>query len=170
MITGTQNAVFADPILGDIVVGNRFKQLYLNGVFTALSSESKMRPYVSAGGGWSWFKPTDAGQAALRGSSFSGAGNETRYSTGCCAEAAAAIRQKTAAALIEREGLLEERIQNRSMGYFAVTHFTISPSVADLPCMSRPVRKIFPAAHTTASAVHVMMTTDTTICHIGGPG
>ena len=77
MISGTQNAVFADPINGDIVVGNRFKQLYLNGVFTALSSESKMRPYVSAGGGWSWFKPTDAGQAALRGSSFSGAGNET---------------------------------------------------------------------------------------------
>src|SRR4051812_1161621 len=54
--------------------------------------------------------------------------------------------------------------------YFAVTHFTISAKVADLPCIRRPVRKILPAAHTTTTAVHAMVTTDTATCHIGGPG
>src|SRR3954469_24229247 len=54
--------------------------------------------------------------------------------------------------------------------YFAMTHFSISPMVADLPCIRRPVRKILPAAHTMATAAHVMLTTDTATCHIGGPG
>src|SRR4051812_10115703 len=51
-----------------------------------------------------------------------------------------------------------------------MTHFTISAKVADLPCIRRPVRKILPAAHTTATAVHAMVRTDTATCHIGGPG
>ena len=54
--------------------------------------------------------------------------------------------------------------------YFAITHLNISANVADLPCMSSPVRKILPAAHTTASAVPAMSVTDRTICHTGGPG
>src|SRR5258706_4064045 len=52
----------------------------------------------------------------------------------------------------------------------ALTHFHISPSVGAFPCISSPVRKILPAAWTRATAVAPVTTTDTRICHIGGPG
>src|SRR5258708_30534577 len=52
----------------------------------------------------------------------------------------------------------------------ALTHFHISPNVAALPCISRPVRKIRPAAYTAVTDVAAASTTETATCHIGGPG
>src|SRR5687768_16004137 len=52
----------------------------------------------------------------------------------------------------------------------ARTHFHISPNVAALPCISRPVRKILPAAYTAATDVSAASATASATCQTGGPG
>src|SRR5512140_1139143 len=49
-------------------------------------------------------------------------------------------------------------------GVYARTHLTSSISEGGFPYMSRPVRKILPAAHTTPIVVAVVSTTDSTTC------
>ena len=54
--------------------------------------------------------------------------------------------------------------------HFAITQRASSTKLGGLPCISRPVRKILPAAQTTAIAVRVVRTTESTTCQAGGAG
>src|SRR5688572_2879092 len=57
LITGTNNIVSQN-----LTAGHRQHQLYFNGNAYAFSNERKVRPYVSAGVGWTFFSPTDEGR------------------------------------------------------------------------------------------------------------
>jgi outer membrane protein OmpA-like peptidoglycan-associated protein len=65
-IYGTNNTVFngsnADLFQG-VSLGARQQQLYFNGNFYTRPRESGIRPYLTAGVGWSFFSPTDESQA-----------------------------------------------------------------------------------------------------------
>src|SRR2546428_8541095 len=46
----------------------------------------------------------------------------------------------------------------------------MSDKLADLPCISRPTRKMRPAAHTNSTIVAVDSVMPAACCHNGGPG